>query len=177
MLDVDVSHRLGAFALEARFTSEGRVTALFGRSGAGKTSLVNCLAGLIRPSRGRIVVDGHVLFDDRATVRSPDAAFIRRDRLPELTDHFVPVAPDLAVEVLSPSDRMADALSKVAMYLQAGTRLVWVVEPRTRSVTTYRSRTDVKVLKGTDLLSGLDVLPGFRLSLNELFTPPVFPEG
>jgi len=71
MLEVDVSHRLGAFALDARFTSEGRVTALFGRSGAGKTSLVNCLAGLIRPDRGRIVVDGHVLFDDRAGVCVP----------------------------------------------------------------------------------------------------------
>ena len=57
--------------LDARFTSEGRVTALFGRSGAGKTSLVNCLAGLIRPDRGRIVVDGHVLFDDRAGVCVP----------------------------------------------------------------------------------------------------------
>ena len=71
MLEVDVNHRLGAFTLDARFTSEGRVTALFGRSGAGKTSLVNCLAGLIRPDRGRIVVDGHVLFDDRAGVCVP----------------------------------------------------------------------------------------------------------
>jgi molybdate transport system ATP-binding protein len=71
MLEVDLSHRLGAFALEARFTSAGRVTALFGRSGAGKTSLVNCLAGLIRPNRGRVVVDGHVLFDDRAGVCVP----------------------------------------------------------------------------------------------------------
>ena len=66
-----MNHRLGAFTLDARFTSEGRVTALFGRSGAGKTSLVNCLAGLIRPDRGRIVVDGHVLFDDRAGVCVP----------------------------------------------------------------------------------------------------------
>jgi molybdate transport system ATP-binding protein len=71
MLEVDVRHRLGAFTLDAHFTSEGRVTALFGRSGAGKTSLVNCLAGLIRPERGRIVVDGHVLFDDRAGVCVP----------------------------------------------------------------------------------------------------------
>ena len=71
MLEVDVNHRLGAFTLDARFTSEGRVTALFGRSGAGKTSLVNCLAGLIRPDRGRIVVDGHVLFDHRAGVCVP----------------------------------------------------------------------------------------------------------
>jgi molybdate transport system ATP-binding protein len=71
MLEIDVRHRLGAFTLDARFTSEGRVTALFGPSGAGKTSLVNCLAGLIRPERGRIVVDGQVLFDDHAGVCLP----------------------------------------------------------------------------------------------------------
>ena len=83
----------------------------------------------------------------------------------------------LSNRIVSPSNTRAEIREKVLEYLAAGTRLVWVVEPRTRSVTTYRSRTDVKVLKGTDLLSGLDVLPGFRLSLNELFTPPVFPEG
>ena len=71
MLEVDVGHHLGAFALDARFTSDGRVTALFERSGAGKTSLINCLAGLIRPERGRIVVDGHLLFDRRAGLFVP----------------------------------------------------------------------------------------------------------
>src|SRR5262245_65892171 len=70
-LEVAVRHRLGAFALDAQFTSDGRVTALFGHSGAGKTSLVNCLAGLIRPAEGRIVVDGHVLFDQRAGICVP----------------------------------------------------------------------------------------------------------
>ena len=77
-----MSHRLGAFTLDARFTSEGRVTALFGRSGAGKTSLVNCLAGLIRPDRGRIVVDGHVLFDDRARRVRPAPPAPHRVRVP-----------------------------------------------------------------------------------------------
>ena len=61
-IEVDVAHQLGAFRLDARFTSDGRVTALFGPSGSGKTSLVNSLAGLIRPSRGRVAVDGQVLF-------------------------------------------------------------------------------------------------------------------
>ena len=59
---------------------------------------------------------GFVLFPDRTTVRSPDAAVVKRDRLPEPPDSFVPLAPDLAVEVLSPSDRMAAALAKIAMY-------------------------------------------------------------
>jgi molybdate transport system ATP-binding protein len=70
-LEVRVVHQLGAFRLDAEFTSDGRVTALFGPSGAGKTSVVNSLAGLIRPTTGRVVVDGQVLFDDRAGVCVP----------------------------------------------------------------------------------------------------------
>jgi molybdate transport system ATP-binding protein len=63
MLEVDIACSLGALPLEARFRAAGGVTALFGRSGAGKTSVVNAIAGLLRPSRGRIVLDGRVLFD------------------------------------------------------------------------------------------------------------------
>jgi molybdate transport system ATP-binding protein len=62
-LEVDVSHRLGAFTLEAQFVADGRLTALFGSSGAGKTSLVNIIGGLVRPTRGRVVVDGLTLID------------------------------------------------------------------------------------------------------------------
>ena len=62
-LAVDVTHRFGSFLLEARFVSEGRLTAFFGRSGSGKTSLVNIIAGVVRPDRGRIVLDDTVLVD------------------------------------------------------------------------------------------------------------------
>ena len=62
-LSVDIGHRLGGFALDVAFESSGRLTALFGSSGSGKTSLVNLIAGLMRPARGRIVVDGRVLVD------------------------------------------------------------------------------------------------------------------
>ncbi|HEY0352926.1 MAG TPA: molybdenum ABC transporter ATP-binding protein [Enterovirga sp.] len=62
-LDIDVAHRLGAFSLSAKFQADGRVTALFGPSGAGKTTLVAIMAGLIRPDRGRVVVDGTALVD------------------------------------------------------------------------------------------------------------------
>ncbi len=112
---------------------------------------------------------GFVLFEERATVRSPDAAFVRRERLPELTDHFVPMAPDLAVEVLSPSDRIPDALSKVAMYLQAGVQLVWLVDPLERSVTVFRPDASPKTLGEVDVLDGSSVLPGFTLPLAEIF--------
>ena len=66
MLRVDVSKRLGEFAIEAAFESEGRVTGLFGASGAGKTSLINMIAGLLRPDRGTITIDGEIL-DDTST--------------------------------------------------------------------------------------------------------------
>jgi len=70
-LEVDIAHRLGAFELQARFTTAGRLTALFGRSGAGKTSLINIIAGLLRPDRGRIAVDGTVLADSERGIFVP----------------------------------------------------------------------------------------------------------
>ena len=112
---------------------------------------------------------GFVLFEDRQTVRSPDAAVVLRNRLAELPDSFVPMAPDLAAEVLSPSDRMADALAKVAMYLQAGTPLVWLVNPATRTVVVFRSEMDPVTLGASDILDGGDVLPGFSVSVSEIF--------
>ncbi len=70
-IEVDVAHRLGAFALDVRFTSAGRLTAFFGQSGAGKTSLVNVIGGLIRPDRGRIAVDGTTLVDTASGIFVP----------------------------------------------------------------------------------------------------------
>ncbi len=112
---------------------------------------------------------GFVLFADRATVRSPDAAFVRRERLPKFTDRFVPVPPDLAVEVLSPSDRMADALSKVAMCLEAGVALVWLVDPATRTATVFRPDSAPRTAGRDGSLDGGDVLPGLAISLAEVF--------
>jgi len=71
MLRVDVSKRLGEFTIEASFASEGRVTGLFGASGAGKTSLINMIAGLLRPDRGIIAVDGETLDDTTARSHVP----------------------------------------------------------------------------------------------------------
>ena len=71
MLRVDVTKQLGEFTLQASFTSEGRVTGLFGASGAGKTSLINMIAGLLRPDRGSIIIDGETLDDTAARVHIP----------------------------------------------------------------------------------------------------------
>ena len=71
MLSVAITHRLGGFTLDVAFDSAGGLTALFGRSGAGKTSLVNAIAGLYRPIKGRIAVDGEVLTDTATGVFVP----------------------------------------------------------------------------------------------------------
>jgi molybdate transport system ATP-binding protein len=76
MLRVDITRQLGAFSVEASFTSEGRVTGLFGASGAGKTSLINMIAGLLRPDRGTIAIDGETLDDVAARIHIP--AYRRR---------------------------------------------------------------------------------------------------
>ena len=112
---------------------------------------------------------GFVLFGDRATIRSPDAAFVRRDRLPSLSGGFVPMAPDLAAEVLSPSDRMADALAKIAMYLAAGVKLVWLVDPSSQTVTFFRLDDPPTKLGVGETLDGGEVLPGFSVPVAELF--------
>jgi Uma2 family endonuclease len=113
---------------------------------------------------------GFILFADRTTVRSPDAAVVRRDRLAEPPDSFVPLAPDLAVEVLSPSDRMADALAKIATYLDAGVRLVWLVDPASRTVTIFGPDAIPTTLGADDTLDGGDVLPGFSVPVMEIFS-------
>lgn len=114
---------------------------------------------------------GFVLSVDPPTVRGPDVAFIAAERLPPegVPVGFWRTAPDLAVEIVSPSNRAAEIQEKVLEYLAAGSRLVWVVDPATRSVATYRSRKDIRLLTEGDVLEGDDVLPGFRLPISELF--------
>ncbi len=118
-----------------------------------------------------IAETGFVLFEDPPTVRVPDVAFVSAAQLPAPEDsiHFGRMAPDLAVEVVSPSNTVAEILKKTADYLDAGSRLVWVVEPRKRCVTVYRGQDEVHMLREGDHLHGFDVLPGFCISVAELF--------
>jgi Uma2 family endonuclease len=114
---------------------------------------------------------GYVLFPDRQTLRVPDVGFIRKHRVPPAEEHsrFPRLAPDLAIEVLSPSDRMVDAISKVTMYLQAGVQLVWLVDPDERTITVFRPDAPVTVLREGDTLDGSDILPGFSVPVAEIF--------
>jgi Uma2 family endonuclease len=81
----------------------------------------------------------------------------------------MPVAPDLAVEVVSPSDRDARVTQNAITYLDAGTRLVWVVEPDSQTVTVYTPDLTARILRAEDTLDGGDVLPGFTLKVAEIF--------
>jgi len=78
-------------------------------------------------------------------------------------------APDLAVEVNSPSDTVGRIEGKVAEWLESGTRMLWVVSPKMRTVTVYRSLTEIAILTDKDTLDGGDVVPGFRISIAEIF--------
>lgn len=113
---------------------------------------------------------GFVLVEEPPTVRAPDAAFVAEGRVPfPAPPGFGRLAPDLAVEVVSPSNTIAQINSKVLDYLDAGSRLVWVADPATRSVMVYRSPKEIRLLTGEDELDGEDVLPGFHVGLKEIF--------
>lgn len=114
---------------------------------------------------------GFVLAMDPDTVRAPDAAFVAAERLPagDLPTGYMRLAPDLVVEVVSPSDTASELHGKVCTWLDAGCRSVWVVYPATRSVTIYRSREDVRVLREDDTLDGSPVLEGFSAEVRDLF--------
>jgi Uma2 family endonuclease len=105
------------------------------------------------------------------TVRAPDVAFIARERIPAegVPTGYWPGAPDLAVEIVSPSDRFDDVVEKVVEYLAAGTRLVWVIPPRTHTVMVYRATGEVQLLRGHEELQGEEVLPGFTCPVSALF--------
>jgi Uma2 family endonuclease len=114
---------------------------------------------------------GFTIARDPDAVRAPDVAFVRRDRLPEepLTEGFFPGAPDLAVEVVSPTDQAVDVQEKVNDYLKAGTSLVWVVYPRLRQVVVHRSLAESFTVEEGGTLTGDPVLPDLSIPVKEIF--------
>ena len=114
---------------------------------------------------------GFKLASNPDVVRAPDVAFIRLERVEEVGDveGYWPGAPDLAVEVISPSDTYAEVQEKVCDWIEAGTKMVILVMPRKRAVTVYRSLTDIIMLTEHDMLDGGDVVPGWKIPVRELF--------
>jgi Uma2 family endonuclease len=112
---------------------------------------------------------GFIISQDEQTWLSPDVAFVRAERLPqERWTGFVPVPPDLAVEIVSPSDRPSLVASKVLQYLGAGVALVWVVEPEDRTITVFAQDGSRNVYRQDDEIDGGDVVPGFSVRVDAL---------
>ncbi len=110
---------------------------------------------------------GFLIEQNPDTVRTPDIGFVRQERVQAvgMTRRYWPGATHLAVEVVSPSG----TVNEVEEWLSAGTRLVWVVNPRQRTVTVHRPATNPVILAADDRLQGADVLPGFEGLVREVF--------
>ena len=108
---------------------------------------------------------------------APDISFVRNNRLRQLRvepEKYLQGAPDLAAEVLSPTDSLREISEKVKDYFQHGTSLAWIIDPRQRLVRIYREPVRFAILRGNSFLTGHDVLLGFRYSLRRLFADPAF---
>jgi Uma2 family endonuclease len=116
---------------------------------------------------------GFRLASDPDTVLAPDASFIRQERIAVIgiPDEFFPEAPALVVEVVSPYDTAQEVDEKMRLWLGAGVELGWVVYPRRRTVTIYRSLSDIRVLTESEMLDGGTVVPGFNCRVGDLFPP------
>jgi Uma2 family endonuclease len=132
--------------------------------------LIGLLAPFVKERRLGDVLGSNVLYIlPSGNKRAPDVSFVAAGRL-ERYQHavFPELAPDLAVEVMSPGDSPRQVLDRVGEYLQAGVRLVWVIEPEGRTASVYRTLTDVRTVDESGSLEAADVLPGFRCALSEL---------
>lgn len=130
--------------------------------------------GWVNGSNASYQCFAHVLLDDPDRIRKPDVSFIDRDRMTRRTmpTGHCDLVPDLVVEVISPNDLYSEVDDKVSEYLLAGVRLVWVVNPQRKLIHVHRAEGADSTLRGSDELSGEDVVPGFRCSLNDVFQWP-----
>lgn len=126
-----------------------------------------------RQAGGRILTGeaGYLLERDPDTLLVPDVAYVKTDRLPprDQWNRYCEVAPDVVVEVLSPSNSPAEMDRKVATYLAAGVPLVWVADPVPQRITAHRPGMAPQILEIDDVLDGGDVLPGFRVPVRTFF--------
>jgi Uma2 family endonuclease len=114
---------------------------------------------------------GFILSQNPDTVRAPDVAFVQIERINQTGDvkSYWIGAPDLAVEVVSPGDTVGEVESKVKEWLEAGAVMVWVASPKLRTVTVYRSLSEILVLTEKNTLDGGNVVPGFRIAVSDIF--------
>lgn len=107
----------------------------------------------------------------KKTYRGADSAFISNESLKKhgYPQGFFPTAPDIAIEVVSPNNTSEEMMEKTNLYLQNGSKLVWIIYPQTKVITVYRQNNIVSLLRENDVLEGEDVLPNFRMEVAKLF--------
>jgi len=107
----------------------------------------------------------------QGNIRSPDVSVMRTERLPDgrAPIGFIDGAPDLAVEIVSPSETMSELLTKMAEYFESGAQEVWLLFPERKQVHRYRAELVVEVLNENDTLEGAPLLPGFSVRVGDLF--------
>lgn len=138
-----------------------------------EVNVAAALRAFVRTQNLGVVMAGEVgIFTTRDpdTVRAPDVLFLshERDALRKRRDGFLEVAPDLVVEILSPTDRPEAVRRKLDEYFAAGVRMAWVIDPATRAVRVHRPG-GVRSVAAGGVVAGEDVLPGFELSVDEVF--------
>jgi len=111
---------------------------------------------------------GFLLTQDPATVRAPDVAFLRAGH-PPVTGTYRQSAPDLAVEIVSPSDTPRDLIRKVNQYLEAGGRAVWLLYPASREIHVFEPNSGPRILTPGQTLDAPEILPGFSVRVEEFF--------
>jgi Uma2 family endonuclease len=150
-----------------------RMNPTSGEHGRVATAITIALGTFVRQHRLGDVLSGEVGFflrRDPDTVRGVDVMFYASGRLADVDmSRFLELPPDLAVEVISPGDRWTEVQEKVGEYLDVGVRLIWMVDPVTRSVHIYSSEGAIRRLSEDDILDGGDALPGFALPVGDLF--------
>ena len=144
------------------------------RHGKFAARLVGALVSYIeKHSLGEVYTaePGFELESDPQTIRAPDVAFVRQERIPPEgePEGFWAIAPDLVIEIISPSETAKMVHEKVADYLRAGTQLLWLIYPASQTVMEYRPPMEARRLTIEDDLDGSNVAPGFRYPLAKLF--------
>jgi len=136
------------------------------------SEIARVLANFVKPARlGWVTTNdtGVILERDPDTLRGPDVAFWSIIRQPTLPADYFEIPPDIAVEVLSPDDRRKEVREKIKEYLAHGVKLVWLVDPETRTVTVYQGSLRGTELDESDTLTGGDMLPSFSYKVSDLF--------